>query len=373
MDLRLSTAIVIVVALLAPSASRAEEMEVKFDGLARGLAATLMKRNETKIAIGEFSGAASLRASAGPAIAEALSEALAKHKIMGDDQASVEIRGEYFLKPDASGGTMALKVKFQVVDTNAGREKLAEPEVDLFSAATVARLTGVTGDLSGKTNRERLKKVEEGLKSPRVAIDKPAADSATTSRVSAPGHPYAVEVLVRGEDDFQPRPASAIRGFAFVPLKRDDVYAVRLLNDSPLDAAVELCIDGVNIFALHRDPLMRKARIIVPAGRAALIRGYAVGDEESREFLLAGVGTPVDGRLLPKGNLKIGTITAMFSAAWKLGDAPPRDEPEAFLTEPVDDNRTIPGTSIAEKIERVEVEIGKPRVQISIRYNKPAS
>lgn len=373
MSRSLASAVLLIAALAAPAA-RGGEMEKKIDGLARNLAGLLEQRNETRIAMGEFTGAAALKASAGPAIADALAGALTKHKVSCDEQASLEIRGEYFLTGGgASGPAAALKIKFQVVDTNDGRREVSAPAIDLFDAATVARLTGATGELSGRSNGARSKKLAEALKAPKVRIERGQRDSAPASLVSAPGSPYAIEVLVKeeaGGPSYTPRAATAERGRAFVDLKRSEVYAVRLHNSSPLDAAVELCVDGVNVFALHREPGMRDARVIIPAGGTALVRGYAISDSESREFLLAGMDAPVDGRLLPKGSPKLGTITALFSAAWKEGDAPPRDEPQDPVTEGAEENRTIPGAGFAERIRRVPMEIGKPRAQVSIRYNK---
>lgn len=369
---RIAASIVLLLAAFAPSPLLGDEMEKKMDGLAERLAGLLMQRNESKVAVGEFFGARALNTSAGPAIAQALAEALARKQIANDEQAALEIRGEYFLKEDASVAATALKIKFVVVDTSAGREELAKPEIDLSDAATVARLTGVTGDISGRNNRERLKNIRQNLKSAQVDIEASPSGVKVNSKVSAPGQPYSVEVLVNSGSGYEPRAASSEQGRAFVALRRDEVYAVRLINDSPMDAAVELCIDGVNIFTLHGDPNMRAARIIIPAGRSDLIRGFVISDDESKEFLLTGVDATVDGRLLPKWNPRLGMITAQFSAAWNEGDAPPRDEPVAPSTEPVDVNRTIPGTRFANRIRRVNVEIGKPRAQVSIRYNKPA-
>ena len=166
---RTGTSIVLLIAAFStPSRSPGDEIEKKMDGLASSLSGLLMRRNESKVAIGEFFGARALNASAGPAIAQSLAEALARKQIVNDDRASLEIRGEYFMKEDASGASASLKIKLQVVDTDAGREEVARPEIDLFDASTVARLTGATGDMTGPNNRERLRKVREHLKDPRV-------------------------------------------------------------------------------------------------------------------------------------------------------------------------------------------------------------
>jgi hypothetical protein len=365
--------LLILLGAFAPSRARGDEIQKKMDGLAQSLSGLLSQRNESKIAVGEFFGARALNASAGPAIAQALTDALARKKIANDDQASLEIRGEYFLKDDALGTSASLKIKFQVFDTNAGREEVAKPEMDLFEASTVARLTGATGDISGNNNRERLKKVRQNIKNPQVEIDKSTRGEPVNSRVSVPGKPYAVEVLVKSGTGYVARAAESHQNKAFVALQRDEVYAVRLINNSPLDAAVELCIDGINVFSLHRDPRMRSAKIIIPPGETDLIRGFVITDDDSREFLLAGIDVPVDGPLLPKGNPSLGTITAQFAASWPEGTAPPSDEPSEPITEGADDNRTIPGTVFRNQIRRLKVEIGKPRAQISIRYNKPAN
>lgn len=364
----LSTVIVLALAtLLAPSTCHGDEMENKFDGLAKSLAGLLMQKGMKSVAVGEFTGPAALRSSAGPAIGQALIDALGVHKIKSDEESALEIRGEYFVVEGDAGGSMTLKLKFAVVDTTQGREEIAKPEIDLFDAVTVARLTGATGDLSGKTNREKSRKVLNQIKSPSVKIIRGGRPK---SRIEAPGQPYAVEIQVKGNDGYTPRDASDVRGRAVVELERDEVFAVRLINDSPIAAAVELCIDGVNVFSLHRDPELRVARYIIPPRSDILVKGYASSNNEGNEFLVAGLDAPVDGRLLPKGSPKIGTITAMFSASWRKGDAPPEDEPDDDLALGGDDKRVIPGARFDQKIEKVPFEIGRPRAQVAVRYTK---
>ena len=54
--------------------------------------------------------------------------------------------------------------------------------------------------------------------------------------------------------DFRPRAASKDEdGFAFLKINRDEIYAVKLINDSPHDAAVTLTIDGLSVFAFSEN------------------------------------------------------------------------------------------------------------------------
>ena len=55
-------------------------------------------------------------------------------------------------------------------------------------------------------------------------------------------------------------PAAAARlveGLPFVEISRDEIYEIRLINNSPLEAAVQITIDGLSTFAFsevrHQD------------------------------------------------------------------------------------------------------------------------
>ena len=77
--------------------------------------------------------------------------------------------------------------------------------------------------------------------------DEAARIAGSQIRASA-GSPYAIEVLVNGSG----RAASMVDGLPFVKLAKDDIYTVRLVNDSDRDAAVKLTIDGVSCFAFSQ-------------------------------------------------------------------------------------------------------------------------
>src|SRR5439155_23696125 len=98
---------------------------------------------------------------------------------------------------------------------------------------------------------------------------------------AAADSPYAVEVWAapRPGAQYAPRPATVDGGLAFVRLSQGEVFAVRLINKSPHDAAVTLTIDGLSLYAFSdvEDPKTGRSRyavIFVPAGREVFLRGW---------------------------------------------------------------------------------------------------
>src|SRR4029434_6093340 len=90
---------------------------------------------------------------------------------------------------------------------------------------------------------ERNAEIEKSLDKPKVNVQGARVSAAADS-------PYAVEVWAapRRGAKYQPRTATVKDGLAFVPLSRGEVFGVRLINKSPLDAAVTLTIDGLNLY-----------------------------------------------------------------------------------------------------------------------------
>src|SRR4029077_21190276 len=116
-------------------------------------------------------------------------------------------------------------------------------------------LLGTTVQLPPNLDEKgRDRRIREGIDNPRFPI--------SGARASEPDSPYGIEVLVKTRGEYQPRPAQLVDGLAFVPIKRDEVYAIKLINDTPHDAAVTLSIDGLNVFAFSevKDPKTGRPR-----------------------------------------------------------------------------------------------------------------
>ena len=73
-----------------------------------------------------------------------------------------------------------------------------------------------------------------------------------------------------------------------MPIQRHQVYAVKVVNESGYEAAVDLRIDGLNmfIFGEEKDPKTGEAKfryIVLHPKSYALVRGWYVTNNDSDE------------------------------------------------------------------------------------------
>ena len=161
---------------------------------------------------------------------------------------------------------------------------------------------------------------------------------------------------------------------AFTKIERGELYAVRLINDSNLDAAVQLSIDGLSMFAFsqlrHKDGSQKGeplyTTVIVPATKSAIIAGWHVSNDKTDKFLMTEYAKSAAATLNHTSNL--GTITATFQAAWPEGSPAPADEPGKRRGGTGD--ATGFGPRIDVKYEEVKRNLGVIRDTVSVRYAK---
>src|SRR5262249_28340942 len=143
---------------------------------------------------------------------------------------------------------LAARIKVEVVErtgqvigsfTTDVKFSPAPKSADPDRTPVLAPLLAATADLPpDETLEARQQRLRDSLAKPKVYLD--------GARIRAgPNSPYAVEVQVNGET-VRPR---IEEGMAFVPIKRNDRYAVRLMNDSAREVAATLTIDGLSMFA----------------------------------------------------------------------------------------------------------------------------
>ena len=182
-----------------------------------------------------------------------------------------------------------------------------------------SRSAAAPGTSRAATRKEQSEKADRALMDPTTHI-------AGTRIAAEPGGKYAIEVLVKSPEGYRPRAAIDEGGLAHVRLVSGDVYGVRLINDSDRAAAVVLTIDGLSMFAHSDDPDDASSRIIVEAGKTALIIGW-YRNNRARRFQRIPRRCPVRGRgpeATPPGQARVGMVTATFSVAWPTGTPPAR-------------------------------------------------
>lgn len=351
----------------ASTASASDNMRRELTEVAKHLKQLLDARGEDAIAVGSFSGPPQIQTSSGPAISKILGEELQKIGVSIRSQSvNLEVQGEYLDVEDHTTRQLAAMLKGRVVD-RTGRV-ITEFERGIFGDAAIASIFGLTAQLPpGANASDRDQRLREGIDTPRVHI-------AGTRIAAAADSPYAVEVRVGSIGKLQARRATIDNGLAFVPIRRGEVYAVTLINDSPTDAAVTLTIDGINAFAFSelrdaRTSQPRYSQWIVPARTRAEIVGWHRTNEATDWFQVMEYAKSAAAEL--RSTAPIGTITASFSAAWPKGSPAPTDEP---AQPPSEFSRSADATGrgplVATKYTETERNFGVVRSSVSVRYLK---
>src|SRR5262245_950465 len=352
---------------LAAPARADDALRKEVTVIATGVAEAVKGLGHEAIAVGEFTGPAQLAASGGPLIVKTLTEELPKQGVAVKRVAAIGVKGEFEDVKDLQSGLLAARIKGTVTDRSG--QVLFTFSRGVFGDNVVAALFGTTAKLPANLPpAKRNAELEKSLDKPKVHIQGPRVSAAADS-------PYAVEIWAAPQPGgkYQPRPATVQDGLAFVPLRRGEVFGVRLINKSPHDAAVTLTIDGLNLYAFSdlKDPKTGRPRytvVVVGAGREVFLPGWHRTNEVSEEFVITEYAKSAAASL--RSSAPTGTVTAAFAAAWPKDQPPPADEPK----NPTGNSRSADavgrGARVQQKYVEVERDIGVVRATVSVRYTK---
>ncbi len=343
-----------------PRTRGASDLNQEMAKVAEQIKLLLDEKGQEAIAVGDFRGPAKLASSAGPAITKALGDALTKRAVTVKRRAELEVNGDYRDVEDEKTRQMAVQIKAHVVDRSGNEVAAFEPR-GILNVATIAALIGVTVTMpADATDQERDDKLA-------AAIDNPKVHLASTRIAAAADSPYAIEVLVKSGAGYRPRAATRDNdGFAFMKIRHDEIYEVRLINDAPHDAAVTLTIDGLSVFAFSENSSY--THWIVPSKKALTVRGWHRTNTLSDSFQITDYARSAVAEKLPS-SASVGTITAALFAAWPKGSTPPEDEASGRKGEPAGD-ATGRGPAVATNFTEVVRDVGRLRASISVRYTK---
>ncbi len=343
-----------------PTTRGASDLNQEMAKVAAQIKLLLDEKGQNAIAVGDFRGPAKLVSSAGPGITKALGDALTKCAVTVNRRAELEVNGDYRDVEDQKTRQMAVQIKAHVVDRSGNEVAAFEPR-GILNEATIAALIGVTVTMpAAATDQERDNKLSD-------AIDKPKVHLATTRISADAASPYAIEILVQAGTDFRPRAASRDSdGFAFMKIRHDEIYSVRLINDALYDAAVTLTIDGLGVFAFSETSSY--THWVVPSKKALTVRGWHRTNKLSDSFQITDYAKSAVAAKLPS-SASVGTITAAFFAAWPKGSTPPEDEASGRKGAPAGD-ATGRGPAVATNFTEVVRDVGRLRAAISVRYTK---
>jgi hypothetical protein len=341
-------------------ARAASDLNQEMAKVAEQIKLLLDEKGQDAIAVGEFRGPAKLASSAGPAITKALGDELKKCRVTVKRRAELEVNGDYRDVEDEKTKLLAVQIKAHVVD-RSGNEVVAFEPRGILNVATIAALIGTTVTMpADATDAERDKKLSD-------AIDNPKVHLASTRIAASPDSPYAIEILVKSGADYRPRAATKDDdGFAFLRIHRNEIYALKLINDSPYDAAVSLTIDGLSVFAFSENTSY--THWIVASKKTLTVPGWHRTNKLSDSFQITEYAKSAVAEKLPS-SASVGTITAGFSAAWPKDSPPPDDEAPAKKGERSGD-ATGRGPAVETHFTEVVRDIGRLRAAVSVRYTK---
>jgi hypothetical protein len=359
--------ILLTVNLLLSNPARAEDaLRKELAIVARGIADALKGLGHDAVAVGEFRGPAQLATSSGPVITRTLSEELSRNGLTVKRVAQIGVKGDFEDVKDKQTGLLAARIKGTV--TSRAGQVLFTFSRGVFGDDVVAALFGTTAKLPPDLPpKERNAELEKSLDKPKVHIQGARISAAADS-------PYAIEILAAPKQagSYRPRDATNQDGLAFVPLSRGEVFGVRIINRSRLDAAVTLTIDGLNLYAFSdlKDPKTGRPKfsvVLVKAGQETLIPGWHRNHEVSEEFVITEYAKSAAAEL--KSNAPTGVITATFAAAWPQDQTPPADEPGSAGNSRSAD-AVGRGVQVQQKYIEVERHLGVVRETVSVRYTK---
>jgi hypothetical protein len=372
--------IAVATALSQLGSARAQDssLHVEVTLLAKDIHSAL-PAGESALAVGNFTASSRLPASAGPAITLALRRELAKREVTIREDARLRVEGTYADVIDKESGGLAVALIAKFVDQKTGKD--LDPPIKLkprgvFGDASISALLGLSVEFSPNSSR---KERDDALK---IAIDKPAAKLHTAKyqpsipaesvEVSAGNSKLRMEILIKNGDDYVPRAAKLQDGEAFVRIERNEVYAVRLINDYHFEIAVQLNIDGLSLFAFADAVNPKSGRslhsVILPPRNKGTVYGWYRNSEQVNEFLVTEYAKSAAGALKSVAN--VGSITATYCASWPEDGSPPEDEPPMPPRYAKSADATARGQIINKASETVERNFGVVRGSVTVRYSK---
>lgn len=346
------------------------KLETAVVGLAGEFVKYLTANAIEEVVIGPYTGPPGT--SAGPRIVKLLKEQLADNdKLKVVDSGACGISGKY-------RGTKTDEGRFAVVISTTICDELGAELQQLSTLVVTSEeegltFMGATAELPLEAEASAGQSTDQALTEARAdavveAVVEPSAAVAGNVIRATPDSPYGMEILVKTPEGFVPLTAVDENGVAHVDVGRDQVYAVKLINDSDEPAGVALNIDGINVLAFSENPAFRNlGKWVIPPKSAGLIEGWHHVGPTFHSFLVTSYGESAAAKLGSVDN--IGTITAVFCAAFQGNRLPP-DEPRSGAIDR-DQSATGLGPPVDREIRTMPVTFGVVRSAVSVRYTKP--
>jgi hypothetical protein len=352
------------VAALLGAAGRAPATEKLRNDIRTALAEPIKKLLEEEkqgaIAIGEFTGPAQLDSYSGPGIQQMLAQELKALKVNVSRKANLSVRGRYAKVANKDReGEILVKLTAEIYDRNDARK--AEYHAQVRDSADIAQLLGVTVKLppQAEGGKYRHQVLDQKIEHPSVHIK--------GSRVSAtPDSLYAVELLVKPSVKAKavPRDARLEDGQAYVDVRRNELYEIRIHNYSKYEVGAVITVDGLDVFAFSEviNPKTYRPRYshyIIDPGKWATVVGWHLRDKQPNNyssFLVTEYGKGALSRVVSQSRGKQGVITVSFF---------PSNEKARTASD-----ETGLGPPLSVRVQPVQRSFGALLEAVSIRYTR---
>ncbi len=371
----LSVVLIIVLGMTLPARAQDTNMRAELARVA-GEVKALLGGNKT-VALRDFNDLSPRRANAGPGLQDLFQAELSKLGLTIDPEADRVVTGEYTFKDDPATGLLVVSLLIRVLERNGevlvdlvAKAKAKRDDFTAKSSDTkdITKVTGFTGHLPPDgSKKERNDEIKKRLKEPSVFIHGPNQTLISSTKDS----PFAVELLVKPcnaprEQPARPRPAHEDKGQAFVDIRKDELYEVKIYNNSEHEVAVALTIDGLDEFTFSDDRkpdgTPRFSHFIIGKKSTATIVGWHKTANPMRKdnflsFLVTEYGQGAASKHPTKSQGKVGVLTVSFAYSFPEGTA--RSGGETGFGPPVEVKQ--------QPVKRV---IDPPFDFISVRYTR---
>jgi hypothetical protein len=199
-----------------------------------------------------------------------------------------------------------------------------------------------------------------GVMEPKTFVDRSKVAARENSK-------YWVEVLVgKDKNSLKPAKANNRSGLPYVLMEPDDTYAVMIHNDTDEEVAVQLCIDGLSMFAYQNESEKKPTFVVIRKKSCFTVPGWYRDKHYSYTFKVRETdpNAPSDLRESPG---QLSTIFVSFHRCW-AGNAP-KDEP--LYAKASGTLETVKGALIKAEYEMETKTVGVMREAVSIRYERP--
>lgn len=365
-----SVAAVWLLALGTPAfAESTDAVTQEMAALAQQIQPALQKQKVNTVHVSRFTPPANVKGGTGPELQLKLSRELQALGFRLDDfDYEIEIRGSYARYQDQAD-RLAVRITIEFIDAQGAALNEFVFNRLVYGEESVPRLLGVA--VAHQPNADDMARADEIRDRERAG----GFDLREGSRVAVtPESPYAIEVLTKRGDEYTPvaPQGQTSRNLPFVPIGEDELFAVKLYNGSAYEAAVNLTIDGISVFAFSELDPPPTYWLVPPAHNGQpgelLIVGWHKNTDRMIELKRV---TDFEDTALAKLKLDlnpdVGQITASFSAAWQV------DEQHRPINKP-DDEVSSRGAGFGGEVEvpseAVPRQIGHVRDVIHVRYER---